>query len=133
MGGQRSALTRKRPLSRRSQRRPATLSPKGSASMSPSWCPCSSLLRSVLTSPRRSAPGPAPTQGRSRSLWSRSGVTSPLLSPASPKCLDDNAQSEPQLLDLNASRHKLLILNTQLLHCSSIIPSEKIHSVQALH
>merc|ERR1712025_906667 len=36
-----------------------------------------------LTSPRRSAPGPAPTQGRSRSPSSRSGVMSPLPSLAS--------------------------------------------------
>merc|ERR1712180_434175 len=57
------------------QRRPATWSPKRSASMSPSSFLCSSLLRNVLTSPRRSAPGPAPTQGRFRSLLSRSGVT----------------------------------------------------------
>merc|ERR1712168_1602584 len=75
---QRSASPRRRPLSPRCQRRPATWSPKRSASTSPSWCPCSSPLRSVLTSPRRSAPGPARTPGRSRSLSSRSGVTSPL-------------------------------------------------------
>merc|ERR1712212_853196 len=75
---QRSASPRRRLLSPRCQRRPATWSPKRSASTSPSWCPCSSLLRSVLTSPRRSAPGPARTQGRSRSPSSRSGVMSPL-------------------------------------------------------
>merc|ERR1719369_2010934 len=75
---QRSASPRPRPLSLRCQRRPATWSPKRSASTSQSWCPCSSPLRSASTSPRRSAPGPAPTPGRSRSLLSRSGVTSPL-------------------------------------------------------
>merc|ERR1711970_268058 len=75
---QRSASPRLRLLFLRYQRRLATWSPKRSASTSPSWCPCSSPLRSALTSPRRSAPGPAQTQGRSRSLSSRSGVMSPL-------------------------------------------------------
>merc|ERR1711974_547480 len=73
---QRSASPRLRLLFLKCQRRPATWSPKRSASTSPSWCPCSSPLRSASTSPRRSAPGPAPTPGRSRSQWSRSGVMS---------------------------------------------------------
>merc|ERR1712126_118848 len=82
---QRSALTGRRLLLQRFPRRPVTLSPKRSASTSPNWCPCSSLLRSALTSPRRSAPGPAPTQGRSRSQLSRSGATCQLPSLAWPR------------------------------------------------
>ena len=78
---QRNVLTGRRLLFQRFLRRPVTLSPKRSASTSPNWCPYSSLLRSALTSPRRSAPGPAPTQGRSRSQLSRSGATCQLLSP----------------------------------------------------
>merc|ERR1711887_507043 len=81
---QRSASPRPRLLFPRCQRRPATWSPKRSASTSPSWFPCSSPLRSASTSPRRSAPGPARTQGRSRSQLSRSGATSPLPSLALP-------------------------------------------------
>merc|ERR1711887_271726 len=48
---QRSASPRPRLLFPRCQRRPATWSPKRSASTSPSWFPCSSPLRSASTSP----------------------------------------------------------------------------------
>merc|ERR1711972_654049 len=82
--GPESASPGPRLSSLKSQRRPATWSPKRSASTSPSWCPCSSLLRSALISPRRSAQGPAPTQGRSRSQLSRSGAMCQLPSLALP-------------------------------------------------
>ena len=93
----------------RSQRRPATLSPKGSASTSPSWCPCSSLLRSVLTSPRRSAPGLAPTQGRSRSLLSRSGAMYQLPSlawPNEPLCNSAQLKTKENAKSNLTSQHQ---------------------------
>merc|ERR1711955_24198 len=49
--------------------------PKEQCSTSPSWCPSWSPPRSVWMYPRRCAPGPGPTPGRSRNLWSRSGAT----------------------------------------------------------
>merc|ERR1712029_1181285 len=107
---QRSASPRRRPLSLRCQRRPATWSPKRSASTSPSWCLCSSPLRSASTSPRRSAPGPAPTPGRSRSPSSRSGVMSPL-----PSLVLPNLALFAILL-LLLKEHSLL-LNPALLKC----------------
>merc|ERR1711911_82619 len=76
----RSAGTRPRPLSRTSPMRSAPWSPRGPVPTSPSWCPSSLPLRSASTCSRRSAPGPSPTPGRSRSLWSRSGVVRSLAS-----------------------------------------------------
>merc|ERR1711994_531269 len=51
-----------------------------------------SPLRSVWMFPRRCAPGPSPTPGRSRSLSSRNGAMSPLRSLAWPKHLDFKVQ-----------------------------------------
>merc|ERR1740137_89404 len=59
---QRSVLTKPKLLSRMPQRNSVLLSPS------------LVLLRSVLMYPRRSAPGQEPTQGRSRSQWSRNGA-----------------------------------------------------------
>merc|ERR1712226_1528311 len=78
--GPEECLTGLKPLFPRFLKKLATLSPRRSANTSPNWSPCSSLLRSALTFPRRSAPGPAPTQGRSRSQLSRNGVMCQLLS-----------------------------------------------------
>merc|ERR1711872_769274 len=66
-------------------RKSALWSPRGHAPMSPSWCPSWSPLWSVWMCPRRCAPGPSPTPGRSRSLLSRNGAMSPLRSLAWPK------------------------------------------------
>merc|ERR1711931_265978 len=80
----RNVMTKPRLLSR--------MPPRNSVLLSPS-VPASLLLsfpqpRSVLMSPRRSAPGPEPTPGRSRSQWSRSGVTFLLRSLVLPKQYD---------------------------------------------
>ena len=65
----------------RSPRSSARWSRRGSASTSPSsslpWRP----TRAALTCPRRCAPGRAPTRGRWRSRWWRSGAMRPPLSP----------------------------------------------------
>merc|ERR1719481_189677 len=56
-------MTRLRPWCRTPPRNSVLWSPREPVSTSPSWCP------------RRCAPGPGPTPGRSRNLWSRSGAT----------------------------------------------------------
>merc|ERR1740128_1162620 len=69
-----NVTTKHKLLSRMPLRNSVLLSPSVPASMSPNLCPSLLLLRSVLMSPRRSAPGQEPTQGRSRSQLSRNGV-----------------------------------------------------------
>merc|ERR1712080_463142 len=81
----RSAMTRSRPLCRTPPRSSVPWSPRGPASMCPSWFPSWRPLRSALMSPRRSAPGLGPTPGLSRSLLSRSGATFLLRNLALPK------------------------------------------------
>merc|ERR1712106_225919 len=71
----RSVLTRLRLLFRMLPRNSVLLSPSVPASMSQSLCLNLSPRRNVLMSPRRSAPGPEPTQGRSRSQLSKNGAT----------------------------------------------------------
>merc|ERR1712106_707807 len=71
----RNVSTRPRPLFRMLPRNSVLLSPNVPASMSPNWCLNLSPRRNVLMSLRRSAPGPEPTQGRSRSQLSRNGAT----------------------------------------------------------
>merc|ERR1711892_110198 len=90
----RSVLTRPRQLSRMLPRNSVLLSPSVPVSMSPNWCPSLSPRRNVLMSPRRSAPGPEPTQGRSRSQLSRNGVMFLQRSLALPKY---NARTSPKL------------------------------------
>merc|ERR1711902_167501 len=80
----RSVTTKPRLLSKMPPRNSVLLNPNVPASMLPSLFPNSPLLRSALMSPRRSAPGPEPTQGRSRSQLSRSGATCLLRNLASP-------------------------------------------------
>merc|ERR1711981_75196 len=70
----RSVMTKPRPLSRTPLRNSVLLNPSVPASTSPSLSPSSPPPRSVLMSPRRCAPGPEPTQGRSRSQLSRNGA-----------------------------------------------------------
>merc|ERR1712106_1052935 len=70
----RSVLTKPRLLSRMPPKNSVLLSPNVPASMSQSLSPSLNLPRSVLMSPRRSAPGQEPTQGRSRNQLSRNGV-----------------------------------------------------------
>merc|ERR1711892_196697 len=70
----RSALTKPRLLSKMLPRNSVLLSPNVPASMLPSLSPSLNLPRNVLMSPRRSAPGQEPTQGRSRSQLSRNGA-----------------------------------------------------------
>merc|ERR1712217_729574 len=77
------------PLCRMPPRSSVPWSPRGPAS----WCPSLSPPRSALTSPRRSAPGPGPTPGLSRSLLSRSGAMSQLRSPASLKKVQISPES----------------------------------------
>ena len=57
----------------------ATLNLKRLVLSSPNWFPCWNPLKNVLTFPRKFAQGTDKTPERSRSLLSRSGVTSPLL------------------------------------------------------
>merc|ERR1719186_180992 len=67
----RSVMTKSKLLSRMPPRNRVLLSPSVPASM----CPSLSPRKSASMSPRRSAPGPEPTQGRSRSQLSRNGAT----------------------------------------------------------
>merc|ERR1712123_90129 len=90
----RSVLTRLRLLFRMLPRNSVLLSPSVPVSMSPNWCLNLSPRRNVLMSPRRSAPGPEPTQGRSRSQLSRNGVMFHQRSLALPKY---NARTSPKL------------------------------------
>ena len=83
----RSVMIKPRPLSRMPLRNSVLLSPSVPASMSPNLCPSLLLLRSVLMSPRRSAPGQEPTQGRSRSQLSRNGAMCPLKNLDLPKVM----------------------------------------------
>merc|ERR1739838_1238426 len=71
----RSVMTKSKLLSRMPPRNSVLLSPSVPASMSPNLCPSLSPRKSVSMSPRRSAPGPEPTQGRSRNQLSRNGAT----------------------------------------------------------
>merc|ERR1712106_613699 len=71
----RNVSTRPRRLFRMLPRNSVLLSPNVPASMSPNWCLNLSPRRNVLMSLRRSALGPEPTQGRSRSQLSRNGAT----------------------------------------------------------
>ena len=70
----RSVLTKPRLLSRIPPRSSVLLSPSVPASMWPTLYRSWPLLRSVLMSPWRFAPGQEQTQGRSRSQLSRNGV-----------------------------------------------------------
>merc|ERR1712168_725160 len=75
-----SVMTKPRPLSRTPPRKNVALSPREPVPMLPNLYPSLSLLMSVLMYPRRCVPGQEPTQERSRSLLSRSGVMSLLKS-----------------------------------------------------
>ena len=72
-----NALIRRRPLSKRSLKKLATLSLKSPANSSPNLYLIWSQLKSVWIFPRKSAPDPDLTQDRCKSLWSRSGATFP--------------------------------------------------------
>merc|ERR1712126_720354 len=101
----RSAMTRLRPWCRTPPRNSVLWSPREPVSTSPSWCPSWSPPRSVWMYPRRCAPGPGPTPGRSRNLWSRSGATFLLKNLASHKCLS-LIQLEKLILTLLTMRMK---------------------------
>ncbi|XP_040576526.1 uncharacterized protein [Lepeophtheirus salmonis] len=77
--GPEECLTRKKPSSKKSQRSFVTWNPKSPANKSPSWSQLLTLLKNVLTYPRKSAPVPERTQELSRSQLSRNGVTFLLL------------------------------------------------------
>ena len=77
----RSVMTKPRLLFRMPPRNSVLLNPNVPASMLPSLFPNSPPLRSAWMSPRRSAPGPEPTQGRSRSQLSRNGAMCLLRNP----------------------------------------------------
>merc|ERR1739838_656392 len=92
--GKRSVLTRPRQLFRMLPSNSVLLSPGVPSTTSPNLCLNLSPRRNVLMSPRRSAPGPEPTQGRSRSQLSRNGATFHQRSLALPKT---NARTSPKL------------------------------------
>merc|ERR1712215_360585 len=71
----RSAMTKHKQLFRMLPRNNVLLNLSVLASMSLNLYPNCLLLRSVWMYPRRSAPGPEPIQGRSRSQLSRNGAT----------------------------------------------------------
>ncbi|CAB4056209.1 unnamed protein product [Lepeophtheirus salmonis] len=50
-----SALTRRKPSSKKSRRKIVTWNPKSPANKSPNWFPASNLLRSALIYPKKSA------------------------------------------------------------------------------
>nr|ABU41119.1 hypothetical protein [Lepeophtheirus salmonis] len=74
-----NASTRKKPLSKKSQRKIVTWNPKSPANKSPNWFPASNLFRSVLIYLKKSALVPERTPERSKSPLSRNGATFLLL------------------------------------------------------
>merc|ERR1712106_469330 len=71
--------------------------------------------RNVLMSPRRSAPGPEPTQGRSRSQLSRNGVTFHQRNLALPKCCVSKSEIRKKTHQTaHEPRHRYFKLGSQL-------------------
>uniref|UniRef100_A0A0K2U2U0 Uncharacterized protein n=1 Tax=Lepeophtheirus salmonis TaxID=72036 RepID=A0A0K2U2U0_LEPSM len=76
---QRSALIRKKPSSKKSQRKIVTWNPKSPANKSLNWFPVSNLLMSVLMYRKKSALVPKRIPERFKNLLSRNGATFHLL------------------------------------------------------
>ena len=74
--------TKRRLSSKKFLRKLATSNLKSLVNLSPNWFPCWNLLKNVLTFPRKFAQETDKTPERSKSLWLRSGVMSPLKNPA---------------------------------------------------
>merc|ERR1712038_763442 len=90
-----SVLIERRLLLLRFPKKLATWNPKDSANTLLSWYLFLSLPKSVLTSPRKSALAPEPTQGRFRNLWLRSGAMFQLLNLALLKIVGTTGQKKP--------------------------------------